>query len=1004
MSRNLIIEVIDGLAIEGFIANVNVGASVAAQLRTVGNTGSVVWSLESGAFPDDFAIGASSGLVSGTAATAGTYSVTIRATETTGRFTRRTFTWRIQAVPLGIVGTPAGLQLGRTDTWPLTIIGGVPPYTISASTLPAGFTRSLLGDTVTVVGTLTSAHGVAAGTTGAFAASVAILDSEGTPAAWAASVVIEVPALIASFFSLPDADIDAPYLGSVEAEGGTGGYVYSLDTAPGWMSIDSGTGALSGTPTETATGVTVTARATDSEGNFDTVTDTLDVVTNVDAIAVSIYGKLTSWWEMDEASGTRVDRKGTNDLAVFGTENGTRAGVRGAGDSAANFGTTTMCLTAPDDSSLRTPDPLAARCSFGWIRTTNTAVQPIIYKWQADNAGTLDRTVYIDSGSLWGVGSNGSVYVYPASTASVSVDTWQFFVSWIDSADQKERLQVDDGTIYTSSSAAAYVLNAGPLKIGSSDGVNPGFFGAMQRFGWIRDAFLTAEERAWLYNSGSGRTIYEIKTLAGIPPDPALESVIADLAPEWYVKLDEPAPHYIGQPCIDYSGNALTATYNAAAGSDAAPLFAGSSAALKFNTSTQITGPTITRSDVNEAFSVSYFIKGPATTATRKIISTNLVTTQGFAIETTNPNNRGALLLGLTSGSTRFTDTSGNIWDDAPHHIVITVAQVGGFLEIRMYTDGVQTFFNGASTGSVTGLSWPLRLGTGNFESTLDEVSFWQRALSAAEVLSIYDARHDGAPAPTPGFTGILDAYPTDLYYACSTRHLISTYSGPIIRVQRTSDSAQLDIYGDGAGGLDITTMTDFVGANDAYCMVYFDQTGNGRHITASNTVGNRGKIIIAGAVQYNGGHPAASYPTYVRDVAPTNALLAFTNIVTVSGVSTQGSVGVTNSTSAYHGFWLTGSGTASFGGSGISASSTRVDGVAPAGSAAGNLATLIAASGSAPMVISSSRTNSSGTWRNEPIAHISVPTIGTVTDRIGYATDSVASLGTIEAALKVGM
>ena len=483
----------------------------------------------------------------------------------------------------------------------------------------------------------------------------------------------------------------------------------------------------------------------------------------------------------------------------------------------------------------------------------------------------------------------------------------------------------------------------------------------------------------------------------------SLSEDMIGLSPTWYVKLDEPAPHYIGQPCIDYSGNALTATYNAAAGSDADPLFAGSSAALKFSTSTQITGPTITRSDVNEAFSVSYFIKGPATTATRRVIGTTTVS-EGFTVETTNPGNRGAILLQLTLGGTRFTDTSGTIWDDSPHHIAITVAQVSGKIEISMYTDGVLTFFDDATVASMKGTSWPLTLGTGSFESTLDEVAFWQRALSAEEVLSIYDARNDPTPVPTPGFTGILDAYQTDLYYACSARHLISAYQGPIIRVMRTSDSSQADIYGDDTGALDVAALTTFVGASDAYGMVYFDQTGNKRHITASNTTGDRGKIVISGVVEYNGTHPAASYPTYVRDVAPTNTLLAFTNIVTVSGVSTQGSVGVTNSTSAYHGYWLTGSGTASFGGSGISASSTRVDGAAPAGSTAGNLATLIAASGSDPMVISSSRTNSSGTWKNEPLAHISVPTIGTVTDRVGYSTDSVASLAAIETALKVGM
>jgi hypothetical protein len=487
-----------------------------------------------------------------------------------------------------------------------------------------------------------------------------------------------------------------------------------------------------------------------------------------------------------------------------------------------------------------------------------------------------------------------------------------------------------------------------------------------------------------------------------LPTQSSLSEDMIGLSPTWYVKLDEPAPHYIGQPCIDYSGNALTATYNAAQGSDADPLFAGSYAALKFNTLTEITGPTITRSDVNEAFSVSYFIKGPATTATRRIIGTT-TTSEGFTVETSSTSNRGAILLQLTTAGTRFTDTSGNIWDDSPHHIVITVAQVSGNIEISMYTDGVLTFFNDATVASMKGTSWPLTLGTLSFESTLDEVAFWQRRLSAEEVLSIWDARNEAGPPFIPSFTGILDAYQTDLYYACSARHLISTYRKPLIRVMRTSDNAQQDIYGDSSGGLDISALTTFVGASDAYVSVWFDQTGNERHITQSTTVGNRGKIVIAGVVQYNGSHPAAAYPTAVRDVAGNNSLLGFTHIVTASGLDTSAAMGSTTNSGSYHGHWQSGSGSARFV-SPVTASVDRVDGVTVVGTTRGDLYTALAAAGASPLAFSSSRTNSSGIWKNDPLIYLSAMTPATVTDRIGYSTDSVTGLGTIESGLKVGM
>jgi hypothetical protein len=83
--------------------------------------------------------------------------------------------------------------------------------------------------------------------------------------------------IVASFSSLPDGTDGVAYTGDADAAGGSGGYVFTKQTGPSWLSVNSSTGAITGTPNATGTGITVTVRATDSEGAFDDVTDTIDI-------------------------------------------------------------------------------------------------------------------------------------------------------------------------------------------------------------------------------------------------------------------------------------------------------------------------------------------------------------------------------------------------------------------------------------------------------------------------------------------------------------------------------------------------------------------------------------------------------------------------------------------------------------------------------------------------------------------------------------------------------
>lgn len=88
---------------------------------------------------------------------------------------------------------------------------------------------------------------------------------------------------------LPDATVGTPYTAQVDASGGIPPYTYAVTTGalPAGVSLNAGTGEITGTPTTAATGVSFTVTVTDSEGNFDDVTDTMDVaVASIDVTTV----------------------------------------------------------------------------------------------------------------------------------------------------------------------------------------------------------------------------------------------------------------------------------------------------------------------------------------------------------------------------------------------------------------------------------------------------------------------------------------------------------------------------------------------------------------------------------------------------------------------------------------------------------------------------------------------------------------------------------------------
>lgn len=229
-----------------------------------------------------------------------------------------------------------------------------------------------------------------------------------------------------------------------------------------------------------------------------------------DPIAAAILAKLTSWWELSEASGTRADSHGGNDLSPAGTV-ATAQGVRGPGDVAAAFsGAGTLGI--PAVASMQVPAGGGDHCLFGWYYAESTGgSQGFFSRWNSSSAAALEYYARVESGNAQFL-NGGSAYRVASTPATAG--QWQFFVGWRDSADGYPRVQVSNGPIADAGAESNPTVQSHASTLGGSSSSFNRMTGRLQRWGWIKGGILTPAERAWLYNGGSGRTYAEIVSAA----------------------------------------------------------------------------------------------------------------------------------------------------------------------------------------------------------------------------------------------------------------------------------------------------------------------------------------------------------------------------------------------------------------------------------------------------------------------------------------------------------
>lgn len=240
-------------------------------LAATGGTAPYSWALVSGSLPSGLTL-SPSGVLAGTPATSGSYTVTVRATDSTNppQSVTSQLTLSIQAATLDVTTTALpNATPGTTYSQTLSATGGTAPYTwtLASGSLPPGL---LLSSTGAISGTPY--------TTGTFAFSVQVTDASQPQqsATRYLSITVSGSTLTISTTSLPSGTVGVYYSQSVTATGGTGSYTWSLvgGSLPPNLNLSASTGQIYGAPSASGT-YSFTLQARDTAGN--TASKTLQI-------------------------------------------------------------------------------------------------------------------------------------------------------------------------------------------------------------------------------------------------------------------------------------------------------------------------------------------------------------------------------------------------------------------------------------------------------------------------------------------------------------------------------------------------------------------------------------------------------------------------------------------------------------------------------------------------------------------------------------------------------
>lgn len=221
---------------------------------------------------------------------------------------------------------------------------------------------------------------------------------------------------------------------------------------------------------------------------------------------------MVAYWRLEEGSGTRFDSFASHDL----TDDNTVLSASGLVGTAADFEADNAESLSRLDSDLEIVD--VDRTLLSWVNFESlTASQAFMGVW---GVGTENFIVQKNtSGNFrFNLQTTDGFKVLEATTfGAPTTSTWYMVICEHDASGDLITIQVNNGTIDSLATGGAPVAIAGQeFTLGNLDVVDPTFgLDGLQDETGVWDRLLTAAEKTFLYNSGSGRSYAEVVAFSG---------------------------------------------------------------------------------------------------------------------------------------------------------------------------------------------------------------------------------------------------------------------------------------------------------------------------------------------------------------------------------------------------------------------------------------------------------------------------------------------------------
>ena len=237
-------------------------------------------------------------------------------------------------------------------------------------------------------------------------------------------------------------------------------------------------------------------------------------VTNnvVDTIGNAIRAALTAYWTFNETSGSRADSTGRSNTLTDVNSNVGAAAAK-VGNGAQFTGTATKLLRRNHHADVAI-NPLNPFYLFTWAKLNLAQISGngiVLYQKGLDSEGEIEYSIhYYDPAQKFIVSNyNGNE---AQSSVTIADNTW-YFVEFIYDPDLGDfgqfGIAINGGAF-----AMADLYEGGvstfshPLHVGNDDDDNFVGAGLIDEGGIINDRLPTSAERTYLYNGGTGRTLY----------------------------------------------------------------------------------------------------------------------------------------------------------------------------------------------------------------------------------------------------------------------------------------------------------------------------------------------------------------------------------------------------------------------------------------------------------------------------------------------------------------